>query len=576
MEGGSSREQARAGRMVAAITVAFAVYAGAMSVVSPSFESPDELSHAEYAAFIAERGRLPTLRDDCVRLAFHPPLYHVLIAAIARATGTTVEAVRAGHTRNAAFPAQPNVLLHGYADEAFPWAGVSRFVHLARLATVLLALPIIVVTWRAAALALARPSGGVVAAAIVAAVPQLAYLAATVNHDVLAASCASVALLLLAEIAARGLDARRTVAAGIATGLGVLTKTSVVVLVPVAALAFLLAPRAPLRARAGAACLFAALVVALTGWWFARMLADHGTFFPLVRLVRDTWVGTDLVRTTPFDARSALDALAQTWRSFWFVGGLMNVPAAPWMYVVWAAITIVGIAGVPSLLRVRAGLILVVAALAVVAAVLQYNVAVYSSQGRYLFLAMPAFGAAVAAGADLLRRRAAWTSPALVAVAWTTAVACLVLVLAPAYPAGPTRDRPRTAVTAQLYCANRYTTAFDAAGGRLRGLALTGRRIGTATFTVHLRVRAGTGERTAAAASTAFGEAEAAIPFAFAPLDVAPGEPVTLEIDTNGATPVSRPLLTYTRDGGRSALAVEGTPVAGTLVIDPLYEPGVR
>ena len=73
------------------VFVAFSATSVAYGVISPPFENPDELSHAEYAAFLTERSRLPVLRDDCVRLAgeHQVPTKHVQALAMKAFLETT-------------------------------------------------------------------------------------------------------------------------------------------------------------------------------------------------------------------------------------------------------------------------------------------------------------------------------------------------------------------------------------------------------------------------------------------------------------------------------------------------------
>jgi len=117
---------------LALVLAGFVTIPLAYNILSPPFENPDEINHAEYAAFIGERGRLPDLLRDCVRLAFHPPLYHALIAPIAVAMHVGTEEVMRDHTLNPDYQTSRVVLRHEDPAETFPYADRARFVHVAR------------------------------------------------------------------------------------------------------------------------------------------------------------------------------------------------------------------------------------------------------------------------------------------------------------------------------------------------------------------------------------------------------------------------------------------------------------
>src|SRR5204863_1975260 len=133
---------------------------------------------------------------------------------------------------------------------------------------------------------------------------------------------------------------------------------------------------------------------------------------------------------------------------------------------------------------------------------------------------------------------------------------------------------PQTADIAQLYCANRYAAVITATGGRLRGVRLSGRRIGDAPFMVRIDVRASAGATSTIVSSETMRNVTAPVLFAFSPVDVAAGEPVTLELAVDGATPISRPLFRYRRSAGATRLTIDGMPVDGVLEGEQIYDGG--
>jgi Dolichyl-phosphate-mannose-protein mannosyltransferase len=560
------------------VLLGFAILSIAYSIVSPPFENPDELSHCEYAGFLSEHRRLPVLGSDCVRLAFHPPLYPALLAPVARLTGASTEAIMAGREVNPAYASSKVILVHGYPDEAFPYAGAVRFVHLARLLTILPALLVIVYTGRIAARVLDDRAATTLAMLAVATVPQFEYLAGSVNHDALAAAFAAALLyqcVRLCELPSAGVAG----AAGVALGLGLLTKTSLLALAPLPALALAFrVRRTPTRSLLLYATIVYGLASATAGWWFLRNVHQYGNPLPLVQLHQTTWVGRHLVRTSPFAWAELGATLAQLFESFWFLAGLMNIAARPWMYLGWIVASSVATVGAIAMLRRPAGRLLVIGLLSSIAAVLYYTLHVYSSQGRYLFIALPAFGVALARGllqlAPVRRRRSVFSLSAVLLTG--LAVGCLVRSFAPVYGALEPKARSTLVDTAQLYCGHRYLQPFTARGGSLRGIRLRGRRFGADdAFAVELglhRAASGEGLRTSSIGSAMLTRTRRTLVFSFPPIPTSPGDRYYVSLQSPDATPLARAGFTYRRAGDEDGLLVDGRPIGGNLVMSEILE----
>ena len=75
--------------MLVALLAARLILGFAYSALIPLGEAPDEADHYAYAAFIAREHRLPT--GTMMTQAKHPPLYHVLAAALINAAGADAD-----------------------------------------------------------------------------------------------------------------------------------------------------------------------------------------------------------------------------------------------------------------------------------------------------------------------------------------------------------------------------------------------------------------------------------------------------------------------------------------------------
>jgi Dolichyl-phosphate-mannose-protein mannosyltransferase len=559
---------------VIAIVAAFVILSGAYNLLSPPFENPDEINHAEYAAFIAERGRVPDVRNDCVRMAFHPPLYYASIAPLAAILGLTTERTMRGHRLNPDYQRSHVILMHDDPGESFPYAGRARVVHVIRAVTMLWGLVVIVCTYALVLRVTHSRLGAVVGTTAVAAIPQFQYIASSINHDVMAAAFASIYLCCLARLDDEPAFATAVVG-GAVLGLGLLVKSSVTVLA-VAPLVLILRIRPRPRLGVAIVTLYAsALLVA--GWWYSEMAVEWGVPLPIARIHRTTWVGHGLMRTGAMSFAEVPSTLAELFRSFWFLAGLMNVAATPRDYAVWAIVSAIAFVGTAMMLRTRIEVSLVLVLIGSIVAILDYNRFVYSAQGRYLFLVLPAFGVAVARGVlTIPRGRVRVVAATVVCVALTVvAVTCVTMSFAPVYASLPS-DGGISAQTStpQLYCGNEYEQVVSSRGGRLTGLRLIGRRYGTGSYYVELRIdRLDPPQPGSAGAvsSDALEEAERSVVFRVTPVDLRQGERYRITIRAPQANPTTRSAFVYST-ADADGLSLNGIPVGGRLLVEELLD----
>ncbi len=559
---------------VVAVLAVFVCLAVAYAVVSPPFENPDEMSHAEYAAFLAVERRLPVLETDCVRMAFHPPLYHALLAPIAVAMGIDAEAVMAGHHVNPEYASTHVVLMHGFPDETFPFAGVSRFVVFGRLVSIVFGLVTLIYVYRIARLIGDAPAFHFLSVATVAAIPQFQYLAASLNHDALAAAAATAMLFYAIQLLERA-TVVEALKCGAALGVGLLAKSSLVPLAVVPLFALVMR-RQPWRERLQCFGTLYGATLVIAGWWYARNVARYGSMVPIVHLHQTTWIGTNLVREAEINFGYVRGVIRTLFESFWFLAGLMNVAGPSWMYWFWGLTTLVAAVGMALLAQSRNGRLLVLSWLIVLAGVLQYNMYLYSAQGRYLFIVVSVFGMGVARVVVQLSGSRTTEVASIVGMTLAAiAIECFRGSFAPTYASLGHRTRPTELETARLCCGGEYGQEILPPGGRLTGVVVASRRSGSGSFELELSVRRGAeGEvvRHATVSSSALDAETKEVVVALEPLVTTPGETLVVALRAPEATPIAKPAVPYRVDPAESRFSINGHVRMGRLLVRGLYE----
>jgi 4-amino-4-deoxy-L-arabinose transferase-like glycosyltransferase len=345
-------------------------------------DAPDEDAHVTYARVVA-RGRLPSLRepgptpaDTHPSYEWHqPPAYYLLVACVA-----------------------------SYGYKAM------------RIVSLLLGAGCIIITYRAARLLLpAQPETAVVAAGITAFLPGHCAITSVVNNDPLLEVCFSLFLLQFIVVLVRGLSLSRAIIIGLILGVGLLTKVTAVLLVPVAILGLAVVAKGE-NLRAGAVRCAAAISGAaalVSGWWFARNFALYHEWLPLNafrQAFARTAMATDIV-----SGRSGLHVdgwtgywwLVVTWTFHSFVavysteqGAQIGMPAylPTQIYLLAFLAAVVAVVGLIRLAiesrarftrEQRSAILLLLATLSLVAvSFVLFTAKYFQAQGRYFYPAM--------------------------------------------------------------------------------------------------------------------------------------------------------------------------------------------
>jgi len=398
-----------------ALVLLFFVLVGlAYGFSTPIFEAPDEVWHYAYLRHLAEQHALPALDHSDESGAYQevaqPPLYYVVAAAVSGWVRDEDKSELMWHNPGFGYQAggtvndNKNMLVHT-ARERFPGRGVVLALRLARLVSLIFGLLTIVSTWGLGREAFPeRPAWALAAAALVAFTPQFLFMSGVASNDSAAAALSTVALWATARAANRGLTTRRSIAIGLLVGLAALTKTSGLLLAPLALGVIALSPASDARhrwgSRAGQLLASAGVALLVAGGWYLRNLLQYGDPLGLQIHVDTPWG-----REAPASLPTLLAELPRLYRSFWGAFGWGHVEYPLWIYWALALPLLVSLAGWVVTIRKRRlpgrGRTLALAAiwcLLISAALLQWMRQVEAPHGRLLFPAIAAWALLVVGG----------------------------------------------------------------------------------------------------------------------------------------------------------------------------------
>jgi len=383
--------------------VAFALLVSSYARQVPFGQAPDESAHWQYVEHLANERSLPVFHPGGGYEFHQPPLYYALAAPF-----------------------------HG----SLP---------LARLVNLVLGLLVCLFTYRLAAeYARDRPLLALGAAGVAAFLPMQVFLDATINNDVLLQACFAAALYLAVRGLRRGLDLPTTALMGVASGLGLLSKSSALMLLPICLLAILLGRErgTSWRRTLGLGGLYLAVALALGGWWLVRNWLHYGD--PLALAIFNQafaqcphpqyFLSRGL---SPFGYVELV--AAWTWASCWGVFGNMNVFMPAPLYLGLGLLPLGALLGLARPVAAgqawqrRAWAVMAAAAALLLASFVQFNMTYFQAQARYLLPGIPVYALLLALGWERLAPGTARTWAPLVPAGVLLAVAAWVAfaVIAP-------------------------------------------------------------------------------------------------------------------------------------------------
>jgi hypothetical protein len=270
-----------------------------------------------------------------------PPLYHILAATATSWLDLSnfTEPVRNPHyVDERSFiwreRGNNNLYLHTPGET---WSTESVFVaaRISRWLSLLAGLVTITLTFFLARVTFSGESPWLplLAAALVAFIPQFLHVSSAITNDGLSATIAAAALVMLALVIRNGGSFRYAMLLGIILGLGAITKLSLLYLVPLTGLVLLLdgwRQRSLSQLLAYGAAI-GGLMLLLAGWWYWRNWRLYGDISALNAHL--------LYRGGRLDPRPTLAEIWQTELtglelSFWAAFGAGQILLEPWIYEV--------------------------------------------------------------------------------------------------------------------------------------------------------------------------------------------------------------------------------------------------
>lgn len=343
------------------------------AVTTPVFEASDELWHYPLVKFLADGNALPVQAFDPAEAgpwkqqASQPPLYYWLAAAATFWINTDdLPQVRwlNPHVNNGIITQDGNINLVVHDPNATPWQGTLLAVRLIRLLSVLLGGCTVYLTYLIASeLAPDRPEIALGAAAFNAFTPMFLFISGAVNNDNLVVPLASLALLLMIQLARGELRGTQSslfspqylalLRLGGIIGLAALTKVTALGLLPLAwGTIFIwqwgrsdrqVTPRALARLLVNSIGYWVLVIgpfLLVAGWWYWRNWQLYGD-----------WLGWNAFIAV-LGQRESPASLAQLWgerhgflQSFWGLFGGVNVPMFSWIYTILNTLLLLAVPG---------------------------------------------------------------------------------------------------------------------------------------------------------------------------------------------------------------------------------------
>jgi hypothetical protein len=449
------------------ILVLFVGLGLAYAFTTPTLEAPDEIHHYGYIRSLVNTGSPPEIKEGEKSFSNHAPLYYV-IGALGSAwvgeddldTWRTRYNPHFGYRFGDVGRDNKNIYFHPDEDRFGTndtWLGI----RIVRIMSVMMSAVTVWVVYRVGREVFPdQPEVAIGSAGLAAFIPEFLFISGAVNDDNAASLFGALALWAMMRIVREGFSLRRCIGLGVTLGLGLLSKLTVVALIPTAG-----------------------LVVALVAWrnrsW--RDLLRWGlVIFGVAALLIAPWsVRQYLLHGDPIGLSQEMEgfgepdrppSLADLWpdlywlrTSFWGRLGANQIPLAGWIYIVLDIVTLLALAGLVQLLVRRRGFFqspisnlrspftkrLQQFAVLVIAFLLTFGPMVVRrflrpmpSFGRYLFPVLPAIVLLLFAGlaAWLPRRRRVLLAVGITAAMLILGLAALVFFLAPAYARPPIYD----------------------------------------------------------------------------------------------------------------------------------------
>jgi len=450
-----------------ALTAILLLFVGlglAYALATPTLEAPDEIHHYDYVRSLVNTRRPPGVEEGQKSFSNHSPLYYAIGALGSAWVGKSdLEAWRARHNPYFGYRFgdvgrdNKNIYLHPDDDRigaSDTWLGV----RVVRALSVLMGAATIWVTYRVGREVFPhRPEMGLGGAGLAAFIPQFLFISGAVNDDNGAALFGALALWAMVRILRKGPSTWRCIGLGGALGLGLLSKLTVIALLPTAGLVVALAAwrNRSWRDLLGWGLIVFGVTALLAAPWFVRQSLLHGD--PIGLSQERAGFGDPERPPSLADLGPDLYWLRT---SFWGRLGANQIPLSKWIYDLLDVATLIALLGLvrltirrlqhptsnfqpPSTARSLQLITLAAAFLLTLGPmIVRRFLRPMPSFGRYLFPVLPSIALLAFTGlsAWLPRRRHLHLALAITAAMLALGIAGLVSFLMPAYARPPVYD----------------------------------------------------------------------------------------------------------------------------------------
>lgn len=393
------------------VIILFIILVLSSSLLTPTFEAPDENAHFYYIQYLWRNHALPVLTKDVAALSdpryqsYQPPGYYLVALMFAAFTPNELSQ-SLNLSVNPYFSQEINVIsndnknryLHTRDDE-FPFSNIPRAAHIARLASVMLAALNAITLLYLARAVFQDDYHALLFLALTLFIPGYVFISGVLNTDNSAVLAGSLIILLSWRLIGEPDSRRDWIALALAFSYTTISKITTLSLAPVVVFTALIAIKRTANRRGLIINLAFLLVIwfTMTSWMFIRNFTLYGDPTGVKRIYEVT--GEYGIFSLDF----LLSSLPWIWQTF--IGRLatQNFPMPEVVYLFFKTIVFAGTLGWLWHLRHTQKLlnwsVIVVAIISLSAAVF-YNAAVNTSgaQGRYLYPVLGAFMAIVVKG----------------------------------------------------------------------------------------------------------------------------------------------------------------------------------
>ncbi len=382
----------------------------------PIGEAPDEADHIRFVEIIRKTGQLPTIPKDSPRYSYEaeqPPLYYLLEAVWIKLLWPS-DALTPDLKSNPSFSSEtnfsfdrhtaPNVFLHDYP------AGRDLPAHIMRLLSSLLGLLTLLCIWRTAWLVWPQSSGiAIFAVGFAAFLPGFTFTSSTVTNDTLATTTGALILFGSVYMLKKGPTVQAVLLLGSAVGLGMLSKRSIIVMLPLLIIIPLLTPAITRKRKLIAVGAIALIALAIGIWPLVSNLLTYGDPF-----------ATAVTMAAKQELISPLQGRPGYWlspgyhlalyNSLWGAFGIRSIDLPNLVYALYYVLCLLALVGFIRRrkdingIQKRVLLILVIVFVLVNIGVDYQNTQFWAVQGRLLLPALAAIALMVGQGLAMVAR----------------------------------------------------------------------------------------------------------------------------------------------------------------------------